>query len=183
MIPEILDDNWLIPLIASLSTAMWAMILDRWLHFQKYNIPADRVASLPQGSRPGLLGTFADQFDRLRSDGRRIDEAYREARGNLELKLDRYLGAIGAITAILPLLGLLGTVNGMIEMLSGFSSASGQASVRISGGISHALLSTQAGLLTALPGVFFLQALRKRSNRIRHEVEIFLRIAGGRDNG
>ena len=58
------------------------------------------------------------------------------------------------IVALLPLLGLLGTVTGMIESFETLSAAGGSDPGGLTGGISAALLTTLAGLVTALPGVF-----------------------------
>ena len=56
---------------------------------------------------------------------------------------------------MLPLLGLLGTVTGMIETFDVMSEF-GQHNVRgMAAGISQALFTTMAGLMTALSGYFF----------------------------
>lgn len=61
---------------------------------------------------------------------------------------------IAALTAAAPLLGLLGTVMGMIETFQAVSAVSGDTGMRVASGISKALLTTQFGLIIALPGVF-----------------------------
>jgi len=55
-----------------------------------------------------------------------------------------------------PLLGLLGTVMGMLATFSALSSGSGgeQTMQDIAKGISEALVTTEAGLVVALPGLF-----------------------------
>lgn len=61
------------------------------------------------------------------------------------------LPAIAVLAGIAPLLGLLGTVTGMIDMFSVIA-AQGSGSARsLSGGISEALVCTQAGMLAAIP--------------------------------
>lgn len=56
-----------------------------------------------------------------------------------------------------PLLGLLGTVTGMLATFAALSSGSGgeQTMQDIAKGISEALVTTEAGLVVALPGLFF----------------------------
>ena len=56
-----------------------------------------------------------------------------------------------------PLVGLLGTVMGMLETFSALSSGGGgdQTMVKIAAGISEALITTETGLVIALPGLFF----------------------------
>lgn len=75
------------------------------------------------------------------------------------------------IVALLPLLGLLGTVTGMIESFETLSAAGGG----LTGGISAALLTTLAGLVTALPGVFAVHRLERRTDRLADNVRARLR--------
>lgn len=69
--------------------------------------------------------------------------------------------------AIAPLLGLLGTVGGMIETFKGiggselFSQTGG-----VAGGIAQALLTTQMGLIVAVPGILLSRVLDKREERV-----------------
>ncbi|TMO57253.1 MotA/TolQ/ExbB proton channel family protein [Pseudoalteromonas phenolica] len=70
-----------------------------------------------------------------------------------KLKNEKYLGVITSCSAVAPLLGLLGTVSGMIHtfmMMNTFGSS--DASV-ISGGISQALITTELGLIVAIPAL------------------------------
>lgn len=87
--------------------------------------------------------------------------------------LYRYLPTIMVLAAAAPLLGLLGTVNGMVETfrvigIYGMGNAQAMAS-----GIKEALLTTQAGLLVAIPGVLAGQAMRKEVRRIHQHVLVF----------
>lgn len=75
--------------------------------------------------------------------------------------LQTRLGAIAITASVAPLLGLLGTVSGMIEtfnMMNLFGS--GDPAV-VSGGISKALITTELGLIVAIPALI-LHALLSR---------------------
>ena len=88
-----------------------------------------------------------------------------------ERALRRYRGGIRLLTQVAPLLGLLGTVSGMIETfssLTGLVAYAGEGSM--AGGISKALLSTQMGLLVAVPGVVAGRLLDRREDLLRTEV-------------
>jgi len=64
-----------------------------------------------------------------------------------------WLATTGSVT---PFIGLFGTVWGIIDAFSGLGSA-GAASLRaVAPGISEALVTTAAGLFTAIPAVIFL---------------------------
>ncbi|MFC1672254.1 MotA/TolQ/ExbB proton channel family protein [Planctomycetota bacterium] len=86
----------------------------------------------------------------------------------LELRLTevspfgRQLKILRALVVSAPLLGLLGTVKGMIATFLVLS-ARGAASIElISTGISEALVTTQVGLVIALPGLFGAYAIERR---------------------
>jgi biopolymer transport protein ExbB len=68
-------------------------------------------------------------------------------------KLERWLGAIAMTASVAPLLGLLGTVSGMITTFKAMTLfGSGDPSV-VSGGIAEALITTELGLVVAIPAL------------------------------
>lgn len=66
-----------------------------------------------------------------------------------------------------PLLGLLGTVTGMLATFQGLATGSGGQKTMdlIAGGISEALITTETGLVIALPGLFFWYSLNRNRDR------------------
>ncbi|MCM8535288.1 MAG: MotA/TolQ/ExbB proton channel family protein [Lentisphaeraceae bacterium] len=83
--------------------------------------------------------------------------------------LYKEFGVLAAMVTAAPLLGLLGTVSGMIETFSGLSSVGGMDVV--ASGISKALLTTQLGLIIALPGLFGAVYLKRKFNRLVLELD------------
>ena len=65
------------------------------------------------------------------------------------MDLRQHLNLIAVIGASAPLLGLLGTVLGMMQSFDALTASTGSSG--LADGISKALISTQAGLLVALP--------------------------------
>lgn len=63
------------------------------------------------------------------------------------------LNVLKAMVAAAPLVGLLGTVKGMIETFTALATHGAASMEMISSGISEALVTTQAGLVVALPGL------------------------------
>lgn len=92
----------------------------------------------------------------------------REAALWAEAELQRYVRFIHSGIAAAPLLGLLGTVRGMIETF-GALTAGDTASGTVAGGISQALVSTQYGLLIAVPAYLASRLLDARATRLRDE--------------
>jgi hypothetical protein len=66
-----------------------------------------------------------------------------------------------------PLVGLLGTVTGMLSTFGALSSGSGgeKTMSMVAGGISEALITTETGLVIALPGLFLQYQLSRKHER------------------
>jgi biopolymer transport protein ExbB len=87
--------------------------------------------------------------------------------GGLVSGVQRDLDVLSALTAAAPLLGLLGTVMGMMDTFAAVSARGGGAAVSVAGGISEALITTQFGLVVAIPGVFGVVRLRRLAHHLR----------------
>ncbi|KXI27705.1 MotA/TolQ/ExbB proton channel family protein [Paraglaciecola hydrolytica] len=70
----------------------------------------------------------------------------------------------GVLIGALPLLGLLGTIIGLLECFVGLAREGASGAV-LSGGISDALLTTQLGLVCALPAWILQAATRAKMTR------------------
>jgi biopolymer transport protein ExbB len=73
-----------------------------------------------------------------------------------------WLPLILSLVQILPMLGLLGTIEAMIELFYVIAQH-GTGNIRaMAGGISQALITTLAGLVTSLSGYYFSSDLQHR---------------------
>jgi biopolymer transport protein ExbB len=80
---------------------------------------------------------------------------------------------LSVLVTIAPLMGLLGTVIGMLTTFRGLASASGQAIDLVAEGIRVALITTQTGLMIAIPGYIFISlAVRSRNIYLGFLVEL-----------
>jgi len=95
-----------------------------------------------------------------------MKECIEEAASSVIHELERYLSALGTVGGIAPLLGLLGTVIGMIEIFSGFMEGGMVNAPVLAGGIGKALITTAAGLIVAIPAVFFHRFLTRRVDEL-----------------
>jgi biopolymer transport protein ExbB len=91
-------------------------------------------------------------------------KAFSELRANEFPPVDRNLKFMKVAMASAPLWGLLGTVTGMLKTFASLATGGGDsAASSVAAGISEALITTETGLMVALPGYFFLYFLgRKR---------------------
>jgi biopolymer transport protein ExbB len=100
-----------------------------------------------------------------------MEEALTEAAVVEMGRLERFLTAIGALAVIAPLLGLLGTVTGMIatfDVITIFGTGDPRL---LSGGISEALITTQVGLVVAIPILLVHTFLQSRASATVGEIE------------
>jgi len=85
--------------------------------------------------------------------------------------LQRFIPALGVIAAVAPLLGLLGTVTGMISTFEVITEHGTGDPKLLSGGISEALITTELGLMLAIPVLLVHSLLRRRVEHILDDME------------
>jgi biopolymer transport protein ExbB len=79
-------------------------------------------------------------------------------------KVERFMNVVSVSASVAPLLGLLGTVSGMIT--------TGDAAT-VSGGISIALITTELGLIVAIPSLIASALLSRKIKSYLHDLESF----------
>lgn len=75
------------------------------------------------------------------------------------------LSTVKLLATLAPLLGLFGTVTGMINTFESVSIYGLGNPKALAAGISEAMITTQFGLLVALPGILFVFFLQRRAYR------------------
>ena len=85
--------------------------------------------------------------------------------------LERFASALTVIAAVAPLMGLLGTVTGMISTFDVITEYGTGDPKLLSGGISEALVTTELGLIVAIPTLLIGTLLTSRSDSILADTE------------
>lgn len=135
-----------------------------WLWIREKKLNNEKLKELRANSPLGqiLAAGLANS-----KHGREImKECIQEAAARVIHELERYLNALGTIAGIAPLLGLLGTVLGMIDIFSAFMGANMANAAQLASGISKALITTAAGLMVAIPALFFHRFLQRRVDEL-----------------
>ena len=109
-----------------------------------------------------------------------LEEILYEKMLHTKPKLDRFLAFISLTAATAPLLGLLGTVTGMINTFKLITVFGTGDPKRLSSGISEALVTTEYGLIIAVPCFLMFAFLSRKSKGILGSME---QIAVGFVNG
>jgi biopolymer transport protein ExbB len=92
-------------------------------------------------------------FDFRTADRDTLEDAFSEAMLLTQPSFQRGLSLIALGAAIAPMIGLLGTVTGMITTFKSLVIFGASDPANLAGGISEALITTQAGLLVAVPAL------------------------------
>lgn len=144
------DGGAVLVTIMVISTVMWTFIVERYIYL--YFI------------HPRRLRRHVNDWASRQDHSSWIAHNLREGLiGDINTSLRKNLLLIQTLVAILPLLGLLGTVTGMIStfevmMVFGTGNTRGMSS-----GISQALITTAAGLVTSLSGLYFSSQLQTQA--------------------
>ncbi len=96
-----------------------------------------------------------------------VRRRFMELREMLLGSIERKSTFLKSLVTVAPLMGLLGTVMGMLTTFQGIASSGGNQTVdMVAKGISTALITTQTGLMIALPGLFLTLVIRRRMRGI-----------------
>lgn len=89
------------------------------------------------------------------------------------IRVESSMSIIATVVALSPMLGLLGTVWGVLDAFADMGSAGSANLAAIAPSISSALVTTVVGLIIAIPGVCFFNALNSKIRRITSDMEGF----------
>lgn len=163
-----LDGGWAMVPIAVIAFVMFAMGTHIYLGLRR----KQRI-TVSEGTwrrwfdhpneRTGELGEMLD----LVSGGRSLEDTthfFEQLRATECAPFERDLRVMRVCVSAAPLVGLLGTVTGMLATFGALADGGGGSKTMnmVAGGISEALITTETGLVIALPGLFFQYQLTRR---------------------
>lgn len=108
---------------------------------------------------------------KLHAEDSLLEKILEEAFVVIGSRLDRFGGMILVLASVAPLLGLLGTVTGMISTFDIITQFGTGDPKLLSSGISEALITTELGLVVAIPALFFGNLLTAQSRKIKNQLE------------
>ncbi|WP_291327545.1 MotA/TolQ/ExbB proton channel family protein [Desulfovibrio sp. UCD-KL4C] len=170
--------------ILFLSVTMWTLALYKGLCFiheaRKEKTPAkclEMYQNEPERCKKGLPVWQFDILAQYMSTSCKDPELNRELLNSVRVRHEFntmcYIGTILLLAAAAPLLGLLGTVSGMIssfDVIAQFGTGNARA---LASGISEALITTQSGLVAAIPGMLLGGVLFSKGEKLKSRMEIF----------
>lgn len=172
----------LMPVLAIVSYAIWFFFLRlRKSLLAVVRVPREFEAALLRNlttrsldDNLALYGQAADAMSRavvhvLRAMpcDRKPDEAFDDFQAAHLADIENDTILLSAFTVAAPLLGLLGTVIGMVATFRAVGGNAGDTAVQVSAGISQALITTQCGLVVAIPGLFGIARIARLIDQAR----------------
>lgn len=174
--------------IGVMSVFAWTLVL--WKFFEllgEHRKPVfwadDAIERLKRGQKRGAMESCEGQESalarvlRFALDSPAIPNAFdRHYSPFIEseaLRLNRGLPFIAVVAALLPLLGLLGTVLGMVNTFGAITAHGNSDPAALADGVSQALITTQAGLVTGLPILLLHGWMRSRVERVVDAVTLY----------
>lgn len=170
-IDQIKIGGWVMYPLVLLSLWMWFLIAKKLKDYYSFTAGDKSVQECVR-----TLGTedfsaavwqenIIDGYMKERTDNDDVNHTILESlRIPMEDYAKRSNSTISLLATIAPMLGLLGTVGGMIKtfgVIAEFGTGNARA---LASGISEALITTQTGLVVAVPGLFLANFLIRRSN-------------------
>jgi biopolymer transport protein ExbB len=165
--------GWAMYAIAGMALLMFALGMDVWIRLSGKGFASVREKTWrkwidePQ-KRKGPIGELLDFV----TGGHSIEETaifFEELYATEIVPFERDLRVMKICVGAAPLLGLLGTVTGMLATFGALATGSGgdKTMAMVAEGISEALVTTETGLVIALPGLFFQYQLTRKHERYK----------------
>ena len=144
--------------LLALAIAIYAILFGAWRHLA--------AARKSIAAKKWLTTTTVGKalpWERKTPDPRELQRSFASFELDEMAWIERRIPFLAVLITAAPLLGLLGTVAGMLVTFSGMAAGNEAPIDTISSGISTALVTTQAGLVIAIPAAFFLALLKRQS--------------------
>jgi biopolymer transport protein ExbB len=167
-----ISGGWVMIPLFLLATLLYAQAFQLLMYLRRTNLDAKNEAQWWEWVRSPQKaeGRVAEIIRYTQSDltsAKQIRNRFDEVRLAIVALIDRRSQFVGTLVAAAPLMGLLGTVLGMLQTFFGISTSAGHETADvIAGGISEALITTETGLVIALPGLFLVMMIQRRQHNL-----------------
>ena len=168
-----LSGGWAMIAIAATALVMFSMAMHVYMKLSGKGFVSLREKNWRRwidhpGERKGYVGELLDFV----TGGTSLKDTaafFEELRTSEIAPFDRDLRVVKICVSAAPLLGLLGTVTGMLTTFTALAGGSGgdKTMALVAEGISEALVTTETGLVIALPGLFMHYMLVRKLERYR----------------
>ncbi len=132
----------------------------------------DEAANLCLKKETSLAMVLFAVLNKVNDTRENAERSLQEALLREQPKLERRMGLLAAMGTIAPLLGLLGTVTGIITLFTVITEVGTNDARVLAGGISEALITTEMGLVIAIPVMILHGLLSEKIEKITSELYV-----------
>ena len=165
-----MQGGWVMFPLLLVTAYIYFQATDMIVHLNKAKLKDNPLGTwLPWIKKPDIgKGYVGDVIRYIVADGYSAKTIVERVE-NVKLKtlpdVNQRIILLTAVVTTTPLMGLLGTVIGMLTTFKGLAGSSGQTVDLVASGISEALITTQTGLMVAIPGYIFISEIIRRRNQ------------------
>lgn len=155
---------WILGILGVLCVWVWTLII----------VMAQNLRTAVRPGDDGLVDGYAAFCKHLAGTGLRAKLQKRIAQAHAEGAVRRAMGSVPTVlllSSVAPLLGLLGTVEGMIGTFQALATSGSGDTAALTSGISKALVTTQGGLLVAIPSLLAGGVLHRKTQKLRDKLQ------------
>jgi biopolymer transport protein ExbB len=131
----------------------------------------DKAMELAKAVNGPARGMLIDAVEHSDESKELVEEVMYERMLEVQPRLERMLPFIAVTAATAPLMGLLGTVTGMINTFKLITIFGTGDAKQLSSGISEALVTTEFGLIVAIPSLIMHALLNRRAQGVMANME------------
>ena len=149
---------WLIFIV---SISLWALICERLIYFKV--------------DYPELQNKYLEEWLTSRNASPRHDLYMKRCiLSEAQISMQHSASTIKLLITICPMLGLLGTVIGMIQVFDVMAIIGNGNARYMAEGVSQATISTMAGMIVAISGLYFHKLIEKTIQEKSHQLALLL---------
>lgn len=149
-----------------LAVAIYAILFKLWMMLRETRKEVAAKSWIRSNRVAGAL-----PWNQQAPDRREVQRSYAAMELDQMARIERRLPFLAILVSTAPLIGLMGTVAGMLITFSGMALGNAAPIDTVSIGISKALVTTQAGLVIAIPAAFLLGLLKRRAETVHLELQ------------
>ena len=165
-----ISGGWLMLPLFALAIFIYYTAIDLYLRLRSHFLLRGRVHKRTDndliGSLKNVHSAIAQVVLKDFSSIREIRSHFLQVRNEYLPIINRRIRFLVIIITAGPLVGLLGTVSGMLTTFTGLAANQGNKFDSVVGGISEALITTQAGLTISIPAWIILSLIVQQRNRL-----------------
>jgi len=155
------------------------MVLLAWVVFVMWTLIVERLLFMLTENRIGLKAVLSERESRQNRQSWCARAIYQAAVSRLSMRFEAGIQMIRTLARLCPLFGLMGTVAGMIAIFEVMATIGSSSPRAMAAGVAKATLTTMAGMVGALSGIFPAAILSRLAHDQQHSLQMHCLTSSG----